>query len=151
MTTILGWFGSIAAAAVVIALCVLLTKHHSRLPSATHPWVHRFVIIGVFFAGTVISASSFGLWLIHMADDLLGYIGGTANGGLGWAIVTIAGLVLLAALIVALFDGSSAVGLALVTPLVLAMSPAGFNHQVYLAVAAPAAELIANVAHWAGG
>lgn len=154
VTAIASWVGS-GIAVITAGLCWLLLRHLSHLPSATHPWLHRAVIIGMYCAGAVFVFTPAGQWLLHLCQRALGLVGAsTAPGsGLGWALVTLGALALAAAVAVALIwtpNGQYAY-VALATPLVLALAPGGFAHQIYVVTAAPAQQLVTSLATWAGG
>lgn len=153
MSTIGGWLGS-GAALIVIGLVFLLMKFGHHLPSASHPWLHRLVIVGAFCAGAVLVLTTVGSWLLHLLESIGGFAGGTAPGtGIGWALVTYGALALFAGIVVALVwePDPSIAYLAMVTPLMLALAPGGFAHEVYTFTSAPAQALVTQVAHWAGG
>jgi hypothetical protein len=154
VTAIASWVGS-GIAVITAGLCWLLLRHLDHLPSATHPWLHRAAIIGMYCAGAVFVFTPAGRWLLSLGQRALGVAGAsTAPGsGLGWALVTLAALSLAAAVFVALVwtpDPRYAY-VALATPLVLALAPGGFAHQIYVVTAAPAQQLVTTVATWAGG
>jgi hypothetical protein len=147
------WLGS-GAALIVAGLCWLLIRHLHHMPSMTHPWLHRVLIIGMYCAGAVAVVTPVGLWLLRLIERLAGLAGGTAPGtGLGWALVTVAALFLAAAVAVALVwvPDVSVAWVALATPLVLALAPGGFAHRLYEVTAGPAQSLVTHLATWAGG
>jgi hypothetical protein len=147
------WLGS-GAALIVAGLCWLLMRHLSHLPSMTHPWLHRALIIAMYCAGAVAVVTPVGLWLLRLIQRLFGFVGGTApHTGLGWALVTVAALTLAAAVTVALVwvPDISVAYVALATPLVLALAPGGFAHRLYEVTAGPAQSLVIHLATWAGG
>lgn len=153
MSAIGGWLGT-GAAVIVIGLAVLLMKFGHNLPSASHPWLHRAVIVGMYCAGSVLVITTVGQWLLHLLQHLGGLVGGTTPGsGLGWALVTYGGLLLAATLLVSLIwaPDLGVAYMALFTPLMLALAPAGFVHEIYTFTAAPAQELVTWLASWAGG
>jgi hypothetical protein len=151
---IASWVGS-GFAVITAGLCWLLLRHLNHLPSGTHPWLHRLVIVGMYCAGVAFVFTAAGQWILARARDILGLVGAsTAPGsGLGWALVTLAALVLAAAVAVALIWVPSAqyAYVALAAPLVLALAPGGFAHHIFDATAAPAQQLVASIAIWAGG
>ncbi len=148
------WLGS-GEALIVIGLCWLLMRHGSHLPSAAHPWLHRLIILGMYAAGTVLVATTVGQWVLHEILRLAGVTNvSTAPGsGVGWAMVTIGGIALIAALAVSLVWAPSLAlaYVAVMAPLVLALAPGGIAHQVYAMTSAPAASAVSQVATWAGG
>ena len=154
VSAIASWVGS-GVVVITAGLCWLLLRHLSHLPSGTHPWLYRAVIIGMYCAGAVFTLTAAGQWILSVARHALGLVGAsTAPGsGLGWALVTLGALALAAAVAVALIwtpNGSYAY-VALATPLVLALAPGGFAHQIYVVTAAPAQTLVTSLATWAGG
>jgi len=154
VTAIASWVGS-GVAVITAGLCWLLLRHLNHLPSGTHPWLYRAAIIGMYCAGAVFVLTPAGQWLLGIARRALGMAGAsTAPGsGLGWALVTLGALALAAAVAVALVwtpDGQYAY-VALATPLVLALAPGGFAHQIYIVTSAPAQSLVTQLATWAGG
>ena len=147
------WLGG-GEALITLGVCWLALRHYGHLPGQARPWVHRLVILGMYAAGTVLVVTTVGLWVVHAIQRLSGFGGGTAPGsGIGWALVTVGGLSLIAGLAVALIwapDPAYAY-VALAAPLVLALAPGGFVHQVYVFTSAPAQSAVAQVAVWAGG
>lgn len=153
MSGIGAWLGG-GAALITAGLCWLLMRHLGHLPKMTHPWLHRALIAGMYCAGAVSVVTVAGQWLLHLIQRLGGYAGGTSPGsGAGWALVTIAALGLAAAVFVALVwePDVSVAWVAAVTPLMLALAPAGFAHHLYDITAAPAQQLVSQLATWAGG
>jgi hypothetical protein len=147
------WLGG-GEALITAGLCWLLMKHYGNLPSGTHPWIHRAVIVLMYAAGTVLAVSATGLWIVRTIRHFSGLAGGTGPGsGIGWALVTVGGLALLAGLAVALIwaPNPAYAYVALAAPLVLALAAGGIVHQVYAATSAPAGQLVSQVAVWAGG
>jgi hypothetical protein len=151
---IASWVGS-GFAVITAGLCWLLLRHLNHLPSGTHPWLHRLVIVGMYCAGVAFVFTAAGQWIISHALSASGLVGvSTAPGsGLGWALVTIGALALAATVAVALIWTPSAqyAYVALATPLVLALAPAGFAHHIFDVTAAPAQQLVTSIATWAGG
>jgi len=154
MSGIASWVGS-GVAAITAGVCWLILRHLNHLPSNTHPWLHRAVIIGMYCAGVAFVLTAAGQWILARIQGALGLVGAsTAPGsGLGWVLVTLAALVLAADVAVALIWTPSAqyAYVALAAPLVLALAPAGFAHHIFAATAAPAQSLVAHLATWAGG
>lgn len=148
-----GWLGS-GVAVIVIGLCFLLMRFGHHLPKMTHPWQHRAVIVGMYAAGSVLVITTVGAWALNALNYLGGMVGGTAPGsGAGWAMVTIGGLFLFAGVVVAVIwvPDPGAGYMAAATPLVLALATGGVVHTIYVVTTAPAQQLAATVAHWAGG
>lgn len=148
------WLGG-GEALIVLGLCWLAMRHYSHLPGQAHPWIHRLVILGMYAAGTVLAATTVGLWVMHAIQRIGGFAGTSTapGGGIGWALVTVGGLALIAGLAVTLIwvpDPAYAY-VALAAPLVLALAPGGFVHQAYAFTSAPAHSAVAQVAVWAGG
>lgn len=153
MSGVGAWLGS-GAALITAGLCWLLMRHLQHLPKMTHPWLHRALIAGMYCAGAVAAVTTAGQWVLHLIQRLGGFAGGTAPGsGVGWALVTIAALALAAAVTVALVwvPDVSAAWVAAVTPLMLALAPAGFAHHLFVITAGPAQTLVSQLATWAGG
>jgi len=151
---IAGWAGS-GIVVITAGVCWLLLRHLNHLPSGTHPWLHRAAIIGMYCAGAVFVITPAGQWILSLARRALGVVGASTapHSGLGWALVTLGALALAAAVFVALVwvPNASYAYVALATPLVLALAPGGFAHQIYVVTAAPAQQLVVAVATWAGG
>ena len=144
MSGIGGWLGG-GAALIVGGLCWLLMKYAHHLPGMTHPWIHRLIILGMYCAGVVLTVTPAGGWVVRLLQRIGGFAGGTAPGsGIGWALVTIGALALLAAVVVAVIwlPNPLFAYVAIVTPLVLALAPGGFAHNIYDLTAAPAASAV---------
>ena len=153
MSGIGGWLGT-GAAVVVIGLCLLLMRFGHRLPSVSHPWQHRAVIVLMYAAGAALLVTTGGSWVLHTLGSLGGWIGGTAPGsGIGWALVTIGALFLLASVVADLIwqPNATAAYRAAVTPLALALATGGVAAQIYAFTAYPAQQLVLQIGHWAGG
>lgn len=153
MSAIGGWLGG-GAALITIGLCFLLMRFGHHLPAMTHPWQHRFVILAMYAAGSVLVITTIGAWILRTLNSLAGVIGGAGPGsGAGWAMVTIGALFLFAAVVVALIwqPNLGVAYIAVVTPLMLAFAPGGIAHQLYVFTAAPAQQLVTALATWAGG
>lgn len=154
MSGIASWAGP-GFAVITAGLCWLLLRHLNHLPPNTHPWLHRLVIAGMYCAGVAAVFTAGGQWLLNLCRGALGVAGAsTAPGsGLGWALVTLGALALAATVFVALVWTPSAqyAYVALAAPLVLALAPAGFAHHIFDVTAAPAQQLVAGIATWAGG
>jgi hypothetical protein len=148
------WLGG-GEALIAAGVGWLVLRHYSNLPAGTHPWIHRGVILLMYAAGTVLAVSAVGLQAVRAVRHLSGMVaGGTGpGGGIGWALVTVGGLALIAGLIVALVwaPNPAYAYVALAAPLVLALAAGGAVRQFYLATSAPAQQLVAQVAAWAGG
>jgi hypothetical protein len=148
-----GWAGT-GAAIIVVGLCVLLMRYGSNLPSMTHPWQHRAVIVGMYSAGAALVITTAGAWVLRTLQSAAGWVGGTApESGAGWALVTLGAFFLFAGVVVALIwaPNTGVAYIALITPLVLAMTAGGFMHEVYTFTTYPAQHLVSQVGHWAGG
>jgi hypothetical protein len=148
------WLGG-GEALIAAGLGWLVLRHYSNLPSGTHPWIHRGVILLMYAAGTVLAVSTVGLWAVRTIRRFSGMVaGGTGpGGGIGWALVTIGGLALIAGLIVALIwaPNPAYAYVALAAPLVLALAVGGIVREFYVVTSAPAHQLVSQVAVWAGG
>ena len=147
------WLGG-GEALIVVGVCWLVMKHYGTLPSGTHPWIHRGVILAMYAAGTVLAVSTVGLWAVRTVRHFSGLAGGTGpGGGIGWALVTVGGLSLIAGLLVAVIwaPNPAYAYVALAAPLVLALAGGGIVRGFYVATSAPAQQLVAQVAVWAGG
>jgi hypothetical protein len=149
-----GWLGT-GAALIVIGLCFLLMRFGHHLPQVSHPWQHRLVIVLMYAAGAVLIYTTVGAWALHTLESLGGFAGGTAPGsGIGWSLVTIGALFMFVTVVVALVwvPDTSVAYMAMATPLMLALAPpGGVANQIYAFTAGPAQQLVAQVAHWAGG
>jgi hypothetical protein len=153
VSSIGGWLGD-GAAIITAGLCVLLMRFGHHLPAATHPWLHRLVILGMYSAGAVFVITTVGTWLIGIARRIGGITGGTAPGtGIGWAMVTLGALFLAATILVALVwqPDISVAYVAVAAPLLLALAPGGIAHSIYVFTTAPAQSLVSQLATWAGG
>ena len=153
MSSIASWPTGFAV--ITAGLCWLLLRHLNHLPSGTHPWLHRLVIIGMYCAGVAFVFTAAWQWVLRLIQGVLGMAGAsTAPGsGLGWALVTLAALVLSHTVAVALIWTPNAqyAYVALAAPLILALAPAGFAHRIFDVTAAPAQQLVAAIATSAGG
>lgn len=154
MSGIGGWLGT-GTAVITAGLCWLLMRYMHHLPARSHPWLHRAVIGAMYCAGAVLVVTPAGGWVLRVLGWGDAVTGGTQPGsGIGWALVTVGGLALIAALAVALIwvPDPSAGYVALGAPLILALAPyASVAHQVYAVTAGPAQELVTRIAVWAGG
>jgi len=147
------WLGG-GEALIAAGLGWLVLRHCSNLPAGTHPWIHRGVILLMYAAGTVLAVSAVGLWAVRTVQHFSGLAGGTGpGGGIGWALVTIGGLSLIAGLAVAVIwaPNPAYAYVALAAPLVLALAAGGVVRGFYVATSAPAQSLVSQVAVWAGG
>lgn len=147
------WLGG-GEALITVGVCWLVMKHYGNLPAGTHPWIHRAVILAMYAAGTVLAVSTIGLWAVRTIQHFSGLAGGTGpGGGIGWALVTVGGLALIAGLVVAVVwaPNPAYAYVALAAPLVLALAGGGIVRGFYAATSAPAQQLVAQVAVWAGG
>ena len=148
-----GWFGS-GGALIVMGLCWLAMKHMHHLPDKTHPFLRRGILAAMYCAGAALAVTAAGEFIIRLGRDAEGFAGGTRPGsGLAWALVTTGALLLAAAVAVALIwvPDLAFAYVAAVTPLVLALAPGGFAHDIYTATAAPAQQAVFAIAAWAGG
>lgn len=154
MGAVASWVGS-GVALITAGLCWLLLRHLTHLPAGTHPWLYRLAIIGMYCAGAAFVVTAAGQWMIREIQSAFGLVGASTEpgSGLGWALVTLAAFAIAAAVFVALIwtPNPSYAYVALVTPLVLALAPAGFAHHIYEVTAAPAQQLVTGIATWAGG
>jgi len=154
MSSIASWAGS-GAALITIGVSWLLLRHLGHLPSGTHPWLHRLVIIGMYAAGLVLTVTAAGQWAISTIRGLIGMVGSTTPGsGVGWALIVIGALALALTVVVALIwtPGPQYAYVALVTPLVLALAPTGSaGHRIYDATAGIATHLVTNLGTRIGG
>jgi hypothetical protein len=154
MSSIASWAGS-GAALITIGVAWLLLRHLNHLPSGMHPWLHRLVIIAMYAAGLVLTVTAAGQWALSTIRGLIGMVGSTTPGsGAGWALITIGALALALTVLVALIwtPGPQYAYVALATPLVLALAPAGSaGHRIYDATAGMATHLVTQLAAKAGG
>lgn len=149
MTGIADWAGS-GAGLILIGASVILMRFLHHFPSATHPILHRLVIIGMYAGGaTLVLASPIGTWIVNAELWVAGIFGGTAS-GTGHAFVVIAGTFLAATVIVGLLfvPASDVAWVALATPFVLALS-GGHLHALLTVFPGPA--LAQQVSSWLGG
>lgn len=151
MTSISGWAGN-AVGIIVVGLCFVAARFVNHLPSATHPWVHRFLIVAMYAGATAVLITPVGQFFIHLATMAAGWFGGFGT-GLGKAAIIIAGFFLLASVIVALIKVPSAAAAttAALLVFVLALEPGGFLHQFYVTTAVPGQQFAAQMAAWMGG
>lgn len=151
MTSISGWAGN-AVGIIVIGLCFVAARFVNHLPSATHPWVHRFLIVAMYAGATAVLATPIGQFGLNLARTAAGWFGGF-DSGLGKAAIVIAGFFLLAATIVALIKvpSAGAATTAVLLAFVLALEPGGFLHQFYVVTSAPGQQFAAQIAAWMGG
>jgi len=150
----IGGLAGDGAAIIVIGLCFLLMRYGSNLPAMTHPWQHRAVIIGMYCAGAALVVTTIGAWVLHTLESIGGFVGGISPGsGAGWATATLGAFFLFAGVVVALIwaPNTGVAYIALVTPLVLALTAGGVMHQVYAVTTYPAQAAVSQIATWAGG
>jgi hypothetical protein len=151
MSTISGWVGT-GAGLIVIGACFILTLFVQHLPSWSHPWVHRALIIGMYAGATAVLVTTIGQYALHWTETVAGWFGGFGS-GLGKAAIVLASLFLLLTVLIALWKVPSAGAATLAAGLafLLALTPGGFLHQFYLTTAMPGQQLAASVAGWLGG
>jgi len=154
VSSIASWAGS-GAALITAGVCWLLLRHLGHLPSGTHPWLHRLVIIGMYSAGLVLTVTAAGQWVIATIRSAIGLVGSTTPGtGVGWAAITVGALALILTVLVALIwtPGPQYAYVAAVTPLVLALAPPGSaGHRIYDATAGITTHLVTQLATRIGG
>jgi hypothetical protein len=151
MTSIGSWIGT-GAGVILIGACFIAAMFSSHLPSWSHPWVHRALIIGVYFGATAVLLTAGGQLLLSWAGTVAGWFGGFGS-GLGHAAIVLAGFFLLASVLVAVIKvpALSGMSLALLLAFVLALVPGGFLHQFYAATSVPGQQYADAFSSWLGG
>lgn len=142
-------WGVSAAGIVVAALCIIGLRHHHHLPSVTHAILQRLAIAFAYVAGCAIAETALGSYVTQALGWALGTAGGSSSVA-GRTAVTVAGMFLAAAVIVALvfIPQASVVYLALATPFVLQLA-GGHLHALMDIV--PAQQVVEAISHWIGG
>lgn len=151
MSGIGGWLGS-GAGVVVIGLCVIISIFMHRLPGVTHPWVKRLLIVGMYCGGAALAVTTVGGWVNEGLLWVAGLAGGTGY-GIGYAAVVLIAAFLAATVAVGIIwapDVATAY-IAAMLPLILALAPGGWLHQIYTFTAYPAQAATVSVAHGLGG
>lgn len=148
MSSFAEWAGSGAGIVIVVA-CWVVMRHLRHMPSWSHPWLHRTVILGMYVGGCTIMLTRIGSFIIDAEQFALGFAGGSQS-GLGHTIIVAAGLILAASVIIGLiFDpGLETAWTALALPAVLAIS-GGHLHALLTVVPGPA--IAQQVSSWLGG
>ena len=151
MTVIGGWIGT-GAGLIIIGACLIAALFVSYLPSWSHPWLHRALIVGMYAGATALIATTIGQFALNLAVRVAGWFGGFGS-GLGKAAIVLASLFLLLTVLIALVKvpSAGAATLAVALAFMLALVPGGFLHQVYADTAAPGQQLAAQFASWLGG
>lgn len=153
--SILAAVASAATAIVVMVGCVILVGHLTHLPSFSHPWVLRFLIILAYGGGALLTFTGVGSTWASLVNWVAGNIpgGGGLQSGIPHVVLTLGSFVLILGLVVAIWKAPSAptVMVAALTPAVLMLTSYGFIHQFWLATSAPAQQLAAGFASWLGG
>ena len=137
------------AGVVTAALCIIGLRHHRHLPGATHAISQRAAIAFCYVAGCAIALTALGAWAHNALAWPLGMLGGPGSPDVR-AVVTITGMVLVAAVIVALVfvPEPAAAYLALATPFVLDLA-GGHLHALLNVV--PAQQVVQAISQWIGG
>lgn len=151
MSTVSGWVGT-GAGAIMIGACVIASLFVGRLPAASHPWIHRALIAGMYCGATAVAVTTIGQFTLRMVRDLTGFLGGVQS-GIGYVAVVLAALFLLLTVVSALIwlPAVSAGYLAALLVLALALVPGGALRSAYDATAAPGQHAAAQLAAWLGG
>lgn len=151
MTSISGWVGT-GAGLIVIGACLIAALFVQHLPSWSHPWVHRALIIGMYAGATAVLVTTIGQYAVRWALTIAGWFGGFGS-GLGKAAIVLGSLFLLLTVLIALWKvpSAGAATLAVGLAFLLALAPGGFLHQFYMATAVPGQQLASSVASWLGG
>lgn len=151
MTAISGWAGT-GAGLIAIGICAVLAGVITHLPKWSHPWVHRFLIVGMYAGATAVLVTPVGQFARGLALTAAGWFGGFGS-GLGKVAVVLAGFFLLASVIIALLKVPSvaAATLAVFLAFLLSLEPGGFLRQFYVVTSVPGQHFAAQMAAWLGG
>jgi hypothetical protein len=151
MTSISGWAGT-GAGLIAIGICVILIGIITHLPKWSHPWVHRFLIVGMYAGATAVMGTPIGEFCRSLALTCAGWFGGL-DSGLGKVAIVLAGFFLLASVIISLIKipSAGAATLAVFLVFILSLEPGGFLHQFYVVTSAPGQEFAVSIATWMGG
>ncbi len=134
------------AGLIVIAFGMVVLKYMGHLPSATHPWIHRGIIVLMFAGGAALAVTAIGGYV----DGAIRWIAGLAGGvdyGIPHVAIVVALLFLIAGTIVGIIfapDAGTAM-VAILLPILLALPAGGIIHSLYLAVDAPAIHLASSL------
>jgi hypothetical protein len=151
VTSIGSWIGT-GAGVILIGACFIAAMFTSHLPSFSHPWVHRALIVGMYAGATALIVTTIGQFFLHLAEHVAGFFGGFGS-GLGKAAIILAAFFLLLTVLIALIKVPSAGAgvLAVALAFLLALVPGGFLHQFYAETAIPGQQIAAQFAAWLGG
>ncbi len=151
MTAISGWAGT-GAGLIAIGICAILAGVITHLPKWSHPWVHRFLIVGMYAGATAVLVTPVGEFGLNLARTSAGWFGGFGS-GLGKVGIVLAGFFLLASVIIALLKvpSAGAASVAVILAFILALEPGGFLHQFYVVTSVPGQQFAAQMATWLGG
>ena len=151
MSSIGSWIGT-GAGVILIGACFIAGMFTSHMPKFSHPWLHRALIVGVYFGTTAVLGTAGGQILLGWARMAAGWFGGFGS-GLGHAAIVLAGFFLLASVLVAVIKvpSLSAMSLAMILAFVLALVPGGFLHQFYVVTSVPGQQYADAFSSWLGG
>lgn len=151
MTAISGWAGN-GVGLIVIGICAIAAVFVAHLPKWSHPWVHRFLIIGMYCGATAVLVTPIGIFALDLARTAAGWFGGFGS-GLGKAAIVLAGFFLLLSVAIALIKvpSAGAAPLAVILAFVLALEPGGWLHQFYVVTSVPGQNFAASFAAFLGG
>ena len=151
MTGMSGWGGT-GAGLIAIGICAIIIGIVTHLPKWSHPWVHRFLIIGMYAGATAVLVTPVGEFGRNLALTAAGWFGGFGS-GLGKVGIVLAGFFLLAAVIIALIKvpSAGAASLAVILAFLLSLEPGGFLHQFYVVTSVPGQQFADSIATWIGG
>lgn len=149
--SITGWIGT-GAGLITIGACFIFAMFVNHMPKFSHPWVHRFLIVGMYAGATAILVTTIGQFFLNLARTVAGFFGGFGS-GLGRAAIVLASLFLLLSVLIAVIKvpTPAAASLAVILAFMLALVPGGFLHQFYAYTAAPGQQFAGQLATWLGG
>jgi len=148
---ITGWIGT-GAGLITIGACLIFAMFVNHLPKFSHPWVHRFLIVGMYAGATAVLVTTVGQFFLNLAQTIAGFFGGF-GAGLGKAAIVLASLFLLLSVLIAVIKipSAAAASLAVILAFLLALVPGGFLHQFYAYTAQPGQQFAGQLAAWLGG
>ena len=116
------------------------------------PWVHRFLIVGMYAGATAVLVTPVGQFGRNLAQTAAGWFGGFGT-GIGKVAIVLAGFFLLASVLIALIKVPSvgAASLAVILAFLLSLEPGGFLRQFYEVTSVPGQQFAADLASWLGG
>jgi len=151
MTSISGWAGT-GAGLIAIGICAIAAGLVAHLPKWSHPWVHRFLIVGMYAGATAVLVTPIGEFARNLAETCAGWFGGFGS-GLGKVAIVLAGFFILASVLIAVIKvpSAAAASLAVILAFLLSLEPGGFLHQFYVVTSVPGQQFAVALASWMGG